>query len=125
MHNLREDHDFQATFAFLTRKVEALELKRNDHVKSVQNISCYVCNSTNHSMQDCPTLPALREILHEQVNVVDNFKRPNSNQYSQTYNLGWRNHPNFSWTNDNHAQPFQPVLPCQNLGTLFHIYPHT
>ena len=103
MHNLREDHDFQAKFASLARKVEALELKKNDHVKSVQNISCYVCDSTDHSTQDCPTLPALRESLHEQVNVVDNFKRPNPNPYSQTYNSGWRNHPNFSWRNDNHA----------------------
>ena len=49
MHNLREDHDFQAKFASLARKVEALESKKNDHVKSVQNISCYVCDSTDHS----------------------------------------------------------------------------
>jgi hypothetical protein len=28
MYNLREDHDFQAKFASLARKVEALELKR-------------------------------------------------------------------------------------------------
>ena len=65
MHNLREDHDFQAKFASLARKVEALELKKNDHVKSIQDISCYVCNSTDHFMQNCPTLPILRESLHE------------------------------------------------------------
>ena len=28
MHNLREDHDFQAKFASLARKVEALESKK-------------------------------------------------------------------------------------------------
>jgi hypothetical protein len=28
MYNLREDHDLQAKFASLARKVEALELKR-------------------------------------------------------------------------------------------------
>ena len=61
MHNLREDHDFQAKITSLARKVKALELKKNDHIKSVQNISCYVCDSTDHSTQDCPTLPALRE----------------------------------------------------------------
>ena len=49
MPNLREDHDFQAKFASLARKVEALESKKNNHVKSVQNISCYVCDSTDHS----------------------------------------------------------------------------
>ena len=35
MHNLREDHDLQAKFASLARKVEASESKKNDHVKSV------------------------------------------------------------------------------------------
>ena len=49
MHNLREDHDFQAKFASLARKVQALESQKNDHVKSVQNISCYVCDFTDHS----------------------------------------------------------------------------
>ena len=65
-------------------------------------------------MHDCPTLPALRESLDEQVNVVDNFKRANPNPYSQTYNSGWRNYSNFSWRNDNHTQPSQSVPPCQN-----------
>ena len=114
MHNLREDHDFQAKFASLVRKVETLESKKNDYVKFVQNISCYIYDSTDHSTQDCPTLPALRESLHKQINVVDNFKRPNPNPYSQTDNSGWKNHPNFSWRNDNHAQPSQSVHPCQN-----------
>ena len=114
MHNLREDHDFQAKFASLARKVETLESKMNDHVKSVQIISCYVCDFTDHCTQGCPTLPALIESLREQVNVVDNFKRASPNPYSQTYNSSWRNHPNFNWRNDNHAQPSHLVHPCQN-----------
>jgi lysyl-tRNA synthetase class I len=38
MYNLREDHDLQAKFASLARKVEALELKKNGQLKSVQEI---------------------------------------------------------------------------------------
>jgi len=38
MYNLREDHDLQAKFAFLARKVEALELKRSGQLKSIQDI---------------------------------------------------------------------------------------
>ena len=101
----------QAKFASVVRKLKALESKKNDHIKSVKDISCYLCN---HSTQDCPTLPALRESLHEQLNVIDNFKRPNLNPYSQTYNSGWRNHLNFSWRNDNYAQPSQPTPLRQN-----------
>ena len=34
---------------------------------------------------------------------------PNHNPYSQTYNPGWRNHPNFKWKSDNNnAQTSHP-----------------
>ncbi|XP_073277647.1 uncharacterized protein [Primulina huaijiensis] len=46
--------------------------------------------------------------LHEQANVLNNLKRPNFEPFSQSYNPGWRNHPNFSWRNDNAAQFSQP-----------------
>lgn len=53
---------------------------------------------------------------HEQVNYIGNPPRPQNNPYSQTYNLGWRNHPNFSWGNKNnkgtaHRPPFTPQVP--------------
>jgi hypothetical protein len=40
MYNFREDHDLQTKFAFLARKVEALELKKSGQLKSVQDIVC-------------------------------------------------------------------------------------
>jgi hypothetical protein len=33
----------------------------------------------------------------EQVNAFNNFQKQSTGPYSETYNLGWRNHPNFSW----------------------------
>ncbi|KAL5564485.1 hypothetical protein UlMin_027649 [Ulmus minor] len=36
----------------------------------------------------------------EQANYVSNFQRPQHNPYSNTYNPGWRNHPNLSWGNN-------------------------
>ena len=38
MYNLREDHDLQAKFASLARKVEELELKKSGQLKFVQDI---------------------------------------------------------------------------------------
>jgi len=38
MYNLREDHDLQAKFAFLARKVEVLELKKSGQLKYVQEL---------------------------------------------------------------------------------------
>ncbi|XP_052297471.1 uncharacterized protein LOC127902467 isoform X2 [Citrus sinensis] len=109
IHNLREDHDLQAKFASLVRKVEALEHKKSDQVKSVQEIACNICNSNDHFTQECPTLPALKECLNDQANVINTFNKPNP--YSQTYNPGWKNHPNFSWRNNNNVQSSQAPPP--------------
>ena len=48
IYNLSEDHDLQAKFASLVRKVEALENKKSDQVKSIQEIACDVCSSNDH-----------------------------------------------------------------------------
>jgi hypothetical protein len=109
MYNLREDHDLQAKFASLAKKVEALELKKSGQLKSVQDIVCQICETNEHSTNDCPTLPSFKKCLHEQAHALNSFQRPNHNPYSQTYNHGWRNHPNFSWkSGNNNAQTSQP-----------------
>jgi hypothetical protein len=41
----------------------------------------------------------------EQANYVgQNNYPPKNNPYSNTYNAGWRNHPNFSWSNNQNVQ---------------------
>jgi hypothetical protein len=73
MYNLREDHDLQAKFESLTRKVKALELKNNGQLKSVQDIECQICETNKHSSNDCPTLPSFKECLHEQAHALNSF----------------------------------------------------
>jgi hypothetical protein len=73
MYNLREDHDLQAKFASLSRKVEALELKKNSQLKSVQEIMCQICETNEYSTNDCPTLSSFKECLYEQVNPLNSF----------------------------------------------------
>ena len=51
IYNLRKDHDLQAKFASLARKVEALELKKSSQLKSVQEIMCQICETNEHSNQ--------------------------------------------------------------------------
>jgi hypothetical protein len=115
MYNLREDHDLQAKFASLVRKVEALELKKSGQIKSVQEIVCQICETNKHSTNDCPTLPSFKECLHEQVNALNSYQRPSHNPYSQTYNPRWRNHLNFSWKSGNYnAQTSQPPFQTQH-----------
>jgi hypothetical protein len=48
-----------------------------------------------HHVHDCPTAEIFSYGTHEQVNAV--FSCSGNDPYSNTYILGWRNHPNFSW----------------------------
>jgi hypothetical protein len=56
--------------------------------------SCSVCASPMHQAQNCPSMTVFEM---EQVNAFTSFQKPSSEPYSETYNPGWRNHPNFSW----------------------------
>ena len=72
---------------------------------------CGICALTGHPTGECPTIPTFKEVLLEQTNAISNFNKPYSNPYSETYNLGWRNHPNFSWRNT------QPTPMTQQQGS--------
>ncbi|RVX01367.1 hypothetical protein CK203_031338 [Vitis vinifera] len=102
----------------MTRRVEELELKKMHEVQAVaetlvQVKSCSICQSYEHLVEECPSIPVAREMYEEQANVIGQFK-PNSNaSYGNTYNSSWRNHPNFSWKPrapqyQQSAQPSQP-----------------
>ena len=58
---------------------------------------CALCASPNHFVSECPAAPQFPEFVHEQVQQVQQARRPGNDPYSNTYNPGWRNHPNFSW----------------------------
>ena len=63
-------------------------------VNQIIKISCVYCEE-GHLFDNCPANPT-------SVNYVGNFNRQNhDNPYSNTYNPGWRQHPNFSWSYQN------------------------
>ncbi|KAG8501011.1 hypothetical protein CXB51_003053 [Gossypium anomalum] len=45
---------------------------------------------------------------NEQLNYMGNNPRSQNNLYSNTYNAGWRNHPNFSWGSQGNQRPPPP-----------------
>ncbi|KAA3466640.1 reverse transcriptase [Gossypium australe] len=53
------------------------------------------CNATGERMINSECLPFGSNMDHEQINFMGNNFRPQNNPYSNNYNLGWRNHPNF------------------------------
>jgi hypothetical protein len=86
----------------LTQRMDAI-VKRLDEmsvgkpVNAVNTLpveSCSICASPMHLAQNCPSMTVFEM---EQVNAFNSFQKPSSGPYSETYNPGWRNHPNFSW----------------------------
>ncbi|RVW66961.1 hypothetical protein CK203_064071 [Vitis vinifera] len=111
MYMLSEDVDMKAKVATLARRLEELELKKMHEVQAISDtqvhvMPCTICQSCDHVVDECPTMPAVREMLGDQVNVVGQFRPNNSASYGNTYNSSWRNHPNFSWKP--RPPPYQP-----------------
>ncbi|XP_062118441.1 uncharacterized protein LOC133832069 [Humulus lupulus] len=55
----------------------------------VSNVSCVYCGD-GHTFESCPSNPA-------SICYVGNQNANRNNPYSNSYNPGWRQHPNFSW----------------------------
>ncbi|KAK9020277.1 hypothetical protein V6N11_054767 [Hibiscus sabdariffa] len=64
-------------------------LRKPTEVQDARAVSCVHCDG-NHNPNDCPA-------MHESASYVGNYNRNANNPYSNTYNPGWRQHPNFSW----------------------------
>ena len=74
-------------------------------VNQVVEVSYVYCGE-GYSFENCTGNPV-------SVNYVGNFNRQNQNNpYSNTYNLGWRQNPNFSWSNQN--QPAAALVARRN-----------
>ena len=72
-------------------------MRQSSTTPSNQEVACLLCACPTYFMTDCPLAPQYPEFLQEQVNALQGVPRPGNDPFSNTYNLGWRNHPNFSW----------------------------
>ena len=89
--------------ASIIHRLEDLELEERAYVHQVSNPSpmCNHYHMMGHVMEECPSFMGQPTFEPEQVNAT--FQRPRNELYAPTYNLGWRNHPNFSWS-QHHGQ---------------------
>nr|CAN64212.1 hypothetical protein VITISV_031909 [Vitis vinifera] len=76
MYTLNEDIDMKAKVAAMTRRLEELELKTIHEVQVVvetlvQVKPCLICQSYEHLVEECPTIPVAREMFGDQANVRD------------------------------------------------------
>ncbi|KAL5543182.1 hypothetical protein UlMin_010892 [Ulmus minor] len=94
IYEVRDDIDVKTTLANLTRKVEALVLSQTMNSRTKV---CALCQDSSHTAQSCPSLPTYQEALSEQANALHSYGKSSDSPFAPTYNPNWRNHPNFSW----------------------------
>ena len=106
-----------ARIAQISKKLESIELKKVNemHVLPPNADKCGICEDQRHSTHACPTMPAFKKILLDQPNAVNMIAKNYSGPFSNTYNAGWKNHPNLSWKTDHQASssiaPYMPYVP--------------
>lgn len=95
MYKLDSTTSTNAQIADLTKNVELLVKSQTKGAHAVMtNPLCENCG-TNHLIENC----VLTSFLEEQVNFIQNGFR-NFNSCAQTYNSGCRQHPNFTWSDN-------------------------
>ena len=91
MSSFLEDMELKAKLSTLARRVEELEGKRLHEVQVVTEVPlqaklCFIFQSTEHEGEQCPTIPAVREMFSDQENFVGQSKPPPNAPYNNTYN---------------------------------------
>ncbi|CAL2256449.1 unnamed protein product [Prunus armeniaca] len=88
----------------LALQVASLEKKLDSTLNMVPKIAevCAIYNIPGHPTYQCSASEAYPKFVQEQVNLVNSYnQRPMKDSFSNTYNPGWRYHPNLSWKNNN------------------------
>ncbi|WJZ97351.1 hypothetical protein VitviT2T_015960 [Vitis vinifera] len=97
MYTLNEGTDTKENFAAMARRrMEELEVQAISDTP-MKAKPCSIYQSFEHLVEECPTMPAMREMFGDQANFIGQFKPNNNAPYSNTYNSNWRNHQNFFW----------------------------
>jgi hypothetical protein len=91
--------------------LRALELKKSGQLKSVQEIICQICETNEHSTNDCPTLPSFNH---------PNLSWKNGNNNAQTSQPPFQAHHNFQ-NSHGYAPPYVPP-PRRNLEETLHAF---
>ncbi|RVW77669.1 hypothetical protein CK203_053402 [Vitis vinifera] len=101
MYTLNEDTDMKAKFTSMARRLEELEVKKIREVQAiletpVQAMLCSICQSFEHLVEECPTMPAVREMFGIKQMLLDNLS-PITMLHMETPTIQIGGTINFSW----------------------------
>ncbi|XP_073132930.1 uncharacterized protein [Henckelia pumila] len=84
-----------AQLEVMNKRIE--ELSVGNSVMRVQEVWCVKCGA-EHFTKDCQTFSQPEGVMES---YMGNQNRPRNDPFSNSYNPGWRQHPNFSWGGQN------------------------
>ncbi|RVW24364.1 hypothetical protein CK203_093274 [Vitis vinifera] len=75
MYVLNEDIDMKAKVVAMARRLEELEMKKVQEVQAISEtplhaMPCSICQSYEHLVEECLTIPTVREMFGDQENVI-------------------------------------------------------
>ncbi|RVW39357.1 hypothetical protein CK203_096153 [Vitis vinifera] len=81
MYTLNEDVDMQVKMATLSRRLEELEARGANEIKVVNDVpmqiaQCSICQSGEHLVSECPTIPTVEKCLWSKLMLLDLLNTP-------------------------------------------------
>ncbi|XP_073120441.1 uncharacterized protein [Henckelia pumila] len=98
MHQVDAFTSVAAQLEVMNKRIEELTLGQS--AMCIQEVWCEKCG-VEHFTKDCQTGNPSYQPEGGMVNHVGNQNRPMNDPFSNTYNPGWKQHPNFSWGGQN------------------------
>ncbi|CAL9029880.1 unnamed protein product, partial [Prunus brigantina] len=107
--NKTADEAFTLFESLTPMKAVVSEVSTNNEIAAKLDVMCSLLQQavtgplgSKVEVQD----QSFAEHMLEQANALQ-ARNPNNDPYSNTYNPGWRNHPNFKWSNNSNVQQSQ------------------
>ncbi|XP_040375186.1 uncharacterized protein LOC121052996 [Rosa chinensis] len=97
VYELDTKNGMQNQMVALERKLDMLVNVMSNGSKASPQV-CSICSYSDHTTDRCP----MSTLSEEQVNFVGQ-PRHKYDPYSNTYNPGWKDHPNFRWNNNDNV----------------------
>ena len=102
-----------STFSKQLQASQQLGSQLSMHKVEESPLACEQCHGP-HTTSQCLMMNTMGDFTFEQGQYMAKFpQNQNFNPYGQSYNSGWKNHPNFSWKNQNASNPMEQAKPLQ------------
>ncbi|KAL2532369.1 Uncharacterized protein Adt_05720 [Abeliophyllum distichum] len=92
------------------------EIRSNEPSSEIKEVKCMIEDISRKLISLTTNNPTEPDACTDQVNALNMMRKPPYNPYSNTYNPGWRDHSNFSWSQGGQQDSTVGQAPQQTTG---------